>query len=78
MKKEELIKKAASHGITLDDISAEKYKNLSDEELANLDISGGTNCDSDSKADNKEKEKIEVGILPGEQKKSIQTAIKNR
>ncbi|MDR0975052.1 MAG: hypothetical protein LBL80_05120 [Ruminococcus sp.] len=41
MKKETLIKKAAEHGITLDEMQAEKYLNLSDEELAN--IAGGTN-----------------------------------
>jgi hypothetical protein len=41
MKKEELIKRAAERGITLDETQAEKYVNLSDEELANLEISGG-------------------------------------
>jgi hypothetical protein len=41
MKTEELIKKAAERGVTLDEATAEKYCNLSDEELANLDISGG-------------------------------------
>ncbi|MDR0974267.1 MAG: hypothetical protein LBL80_01090 [Ruminococcus sp.] len=41
MKKEDLIKKAAERGITLDEATAENYSNLSDEELANLDISGG-------------------------------------
>jgi hypothetical protein len=41
MKKEELIKKAAERGITIDETTAEKYVNLSDEELENLDVSGG-------------------------------------
>jgi hypothetical protein len=41
MKKDELIKKAAERGITLDETQAEKYINLSDEELENLEISGG-------------------------------------
>ncbi|MDR0975046.1 MAG: hypothetical protein LBL80_05090 [Ruminococcus sp.] len=41
MKKDELIKKAAEHGITIDETQAEKYLNLSDEELANLEIAGG-------------------------------------
>jgi DNA-directed RNA polymerase subunit RPC12/RpoP len=39
MKKEDLIKKAAERGITLDETQAEKYINLSDEELEN--IAGG-------------------------------------
>jgi hypothetical protein len=41
MKKEDLIKKAAERGITIDETQAEKYINLSDEELANLEVSGG-------------------------------------
>jgi hypothetical protein len=41
VKKEDLIKKAAERGIAIDETTAEKYINLSDEELANLDISGG-------------------------------------
>jgi predicted Zn-ribbon and HTH transcriptional regulator len=39
MKKEDLIKKAAERGITIDETQAEKYINLSDEELEN--IAGG-------------------------------------
>jgi hypothetical protein len=41
MNKEYLIKKAAEHGITLDETTAEKYTNLTDEELDNLQIAGG-------------------------------------
>ncbi|MDR0987623.1 MAG: hypothetical protein LBL98_08040 [Ruminococcus sp.] len=41
MKKEELIKKAAERGITLNEEQAESYINLSDEELENLAVSGG-------------------------------------
>ncbi|MDR0903699.1 MAG: hypothetical protein LBM59_03620 [Ruminococcus sp.] len=41
MKKEELIRRAAEHGISIDETQAEKYINLSDEELENLEISGG-------------------------------------
>jgi hypothetical protein len=41
MKKEELIRRAAERGITIDETQAEKYVNLSDEELANLEIAGG-------------------------------------
>jgi hypothetical protein len=41
MKKEDIIKKAAERGITIDDTQAEKYIILSDEELANLEASGG-------------------------------------
>ncbi|MDR0975054.1 MAG: hypothetical protein LBL80_05130 [Ruminococcus sp.] len=41
MKKEDLIKKAAERGITIDETQADKYISLSDEELANLDIAGG-------------------------------------
>jgi hypothetical protein len=41
MKKEDLIKKAAERGITIDETQAEKYINLSDEELENLEVSGG-------------------------------------
>jgi hypothetical protein len=40
MKKEDLIKHAAARGITLSETQAEKYINLSDEELEN--IAGGT------------------------------------
>jgi DNA-directed RNA polymerase subunit RPC12/RpoP len=41
MKKEDLIKKAAERGMTITEEQAEKYVNLSDEELENLDVSGG-------------------------------------
>jgi hypothetical protein len=41
MKKEDLIKKARERGITIDETQAEKYITLSDEELANLAVSGG-------------------------------------
>ncbi|MDR0987611.1 MAG: hypothetical protein LBL98_07980 [Ruminococcus sp.] len=41
MKKEELIKKAAERGVVLDEAQAEKYTELSDEELDNLSVSGG-------------------------------------
>jgi hypothetical protein len=42
MKKEDLIKKAAERGIAIDETQAEKYVNLSDEELANI-AGGGSN-----------------------------------
>ncbi|MDR0987613.1 MAG: hypothetical protein LBL98_07990 [Ruminococcus sp.] len=41
MKKEELIKKAAERGFALSELQAEKLTELTDEELENLDISGG-------------------------------------
>ncbi|MDR0903698.1 MAG: hypothetical protein LBM59_03615 [Ruminococcus sp.] len=41
MNKESLLKKARERGITLDETQAEKYVNLSDEELENLAVSGG-------------------------------------
>jgi hypothetical protein len=41
VKKEDLIKKAAERGIAIDETTAEKYIELSDEELANLEASGG-------------------------------------
>jgi hypothetical protein len=41
MKKEDLIKKAAERGITIDETTAEKYVSLSDEELENINVSGG-------------------------------------
>jgi hypothetical protein len=41
MKTDELIQKAAERGLTIDKETAEKYINLSDEELANLNIAGG-------------------------------------
>ncbi|MDR0975050.1 MAG: hypothetical protein LBL80_05110 [Ruminococcus sp.] len=47
MKKETLIKKAAERGITLTESQAEKYVSISDEELENLDISGGRNICED-------------------------------
>ncbi|MDR0975045.1 MAG: hypothetical protein LBL80_05085 [Ruminococcus sp.] len=47
MKKEDLIKKAAERGITLDEAQAEKYISLSDEELENLAVAGGGICDKD-------------------------------
>jgi hypothetical protein len=46
MKKEDLIKRAREHGITLSETQAEKYINLSDEELENLAVAGGTPCTS--------------------------------
>ncbi|MDR0975047.1 MAG: hypothetical protein LBL80_05095 [Ruminococcus sp.] len=44
MKKDDLIKRAAARGITIDESQAEKYLTLSDEELENLAIAGGTPC----------------------------------
>ncbi|MDR0987610.1 MAG: hypothetical protein LBL98_07975 [Ruminococcus sp.] len=44
MKKEELIAKAHERGITLTELQAEKYIELSDEELENLEASGGELC----------------------------------
>jgi hypothetical protein len=44
MKKSELIKKAAERGITLDETQAEKYINLSDEELENIAGGGDNPC----------------------------------
>ncbi|MDR0904501.1 MAG: hypothetical protein LBM59_07705 [Ruminococcus sp.] len=44
MKKSDLIKKAAEQGVALTEEQAEKYVNLSDEELENLDIAGGGFC----------------------------------
>jgi hypothetical protein len=41
MVKEEIIKKAAEQGITLDETQAEYCINLSDEELEKLTVSGG-------------------------------------
>ncbi|MDR0904502.1 MAG: hypothetical protein LBM59_07710 [Ruminococcus sp.] len=41
MKKEDLIKKARERGITLTDEQAEKYINLSEEELENIVGGGG-------------------------------------
>jgi hypothetical protein len=41
VKKEDIIKRAAERGITIDAETAEKYINLSEEELLNLDVSGG-------------------------------------
>lgn len=48
MKTDELIKKAAKHGLIIDAATADNYVDLSDEELENLDISGGDNkCGGD-------------------------------
>jgi bacteriocin-like protein len=44
MKKEDLIKKAAERGITLDETQAEKYITLSDEELENISGGGSNLC----------------------------------
>jgi hypothetical protein len=49
MNTDDLIKKAAERGIALDRETAEKYTSLSDEELANLDISGGAGDCNESK-----------------------------
>jgi hypothetical protein len=51
MKKYDLIKKARERGITIDETQAEKYITLSDEELANLEISGGCGPDKDTTID---------------------------
>jgi bacteriocin-like protein len=47
MKKEDLIKRAAAQGITLTEEQAEKYINLSDEELANIAGGGSGPCRND-------------------------------
>ncbi|MDR0904499.1 MAG: hypothetical protein LBM59_07695 [Ruminococcus sp.] len=44
MTKEDLIKKAAARGITLTETEAEKYLNLSDEELENIAGGGPDYC----------------------------------
>ncbi|MDR0904208.1 MAG: hypothetical protein LBM59_06210 [Ruminococcus sp.] len=51
MKKEYIIKKAAECGITMDEKTADKYVNLSEEELENLDISGGACGDGNAKTE---------------------------
>ncbi|MDR0975053.1 MAG: hypothetical protein LBL80_05125 [Ruminococcus sp.] len=53
MKKEDLIKKAAERGITLDETQAEKYINLSDEELENIASGGSGPCGFKQKVDPK-------------------------
>ncbi|MDR0974266.1 MAG: hypothetical protein LBL80_01085 [Ruminococcus sp.] len=66
MKKEVLIKKAASYGITLDETQAEKYSTLSDEELANLDISGGCKKDNSSEDDKNVRRAVGCSLFTAE------------
>ncbi|MDR0904209.1 MAG: hypothetical protein LBM59_06215 [Ruminococcus sp.] len=44
MKTEDIIKKASERGIILNETAAEKYIALSDEELTNLAVAGGKDC----------------------------------
>ncbi|MDR0987523.1 MAG: hypothetical protein LBL98_07530 [Ruminococcus sp.] len=50
MKAEDIMKKAAERGITIDAAESEKYVNLSDEELENLSVSGGCPKDVNTSA----------------------------